>query len=216
MNSFDHENNFYFTCDYTRMAKWAAHYEFFKMTQNLPGAIVECGLFKGVSFIRFAMFRKIFSNNHSKKMIGFDVFDEFPKSDFKDDQIYIERFLSEVGSRDSIDENELMTILKDKGVDDNLELVKGDICQTVPEYVKKEPSLKISLLNLDVDIFEPSVTTLEYFWPRIVKGGIIILDDYGKFTGETKAIDDYFSDKDVKIQKFPFCQYPSYIVKESF
>lgn len=216
MKPFDYENNFYFTCDYTRMAKWAAHYEFFKMTNNLPGAIVDCGLFKGISFIRFAMFRKMFSNNHSKKMIGFDVFDEFPKSKFKDDQIYIDRFLSEVGSRDSIDVDELTNILKNKGVDENLELVKGDICETIPKYIEKEPSLKISLLNLDVDIYEPSVTILEHFWPRIVKGGVIILDDYGKFTGETKAIDDYFSDKDVEIKKFTFCQYPSYIAKGEF
>ena len=64
------------------MAKWAAHNEFFKMTEDLPGTIVECGLFKGVSFIRFAMFRRMFGNNHSKKMIGFDVFGKFPDSIF--------------------------------------------------------------------------------------------------------------------------------------
>ena len=215
MNSFDYENNFYFTCDYTRMAKWAAHYEFFKMTWELPGTIVESGLFKGISFIRFAMFRKMFGNNHSKKMIGFDVFDEFPESTFEGDQLYIDRFLSEVGTRKSIDKDELMRILKEKGVDENLELVKGDICKTIPKYIEKEPSLKISLLNLDPDIYEPSVTTLEYLWPRIVKGGVLILDDYGKFTGETTAVDEYFSDKDIEIKKFPFCQYPSYIVKET-
>jgi hypothetical protein len=215
MSSFDYENNFYFTCDYTRMAKWAAHYEFFKMTWELPGTIVESGLFKGISFIRFAMFRKMFGNNHSKKMIGFDVFDEFPESTFRGDQLYIDRFLSEVGTRKSIDKDELMRILKEKGVDENLELVKGDICKTIPKYIEKEPSLKISLLNLDPDIYEPSVTTLEYLWPRIVKGGVLILDDYGKFTGETTAVDEYFFDKDIKIKKFPFCQYPSYIVKET-
>ena len=33
-NSFEYENNFYLTCYYTRMAKWAAHYEFFKMTED--------------------------------------------------------------------------------------------------------------------------------------------------------------------------------------
>ena len=109
-----------------------------------------------------------------------------------------------------------MDVLKYKGIDENLELVEGDICETIPKYIDIEPSLKISLLNLDPDIYEPSVTTLEYLWPRIVKGGILILDDYGKFTGETKAIDDYFKGKDVKIRKFSFCQYPSYIIKEDF
>ena len=215
-NSFEYENNFYLTCDYTRMAKWAAHYEFFKMTEDLPGTIVECGLFKGVSFIRFAMFRRMFGNNHSKKMIGFDVFGKFPDSTFELDRKYIDKFLSETGTGDGISKKQLMDVLKYKGIDENLELVEGDICETIPKYIDKEPSLKISLLNLDPDIYEPSVTTLEYFCPRIVKGGILILDDYGKFTGETKAIDDYFKGKDVKIRKFSFCQYPSYIIKEDF
>tara|TARA_B100000287_G_scaffold366915_1_gene362394 strand:+ start:461 stop:1129 length:669 start_codon:yes stop_codon:yes gene_type:complete len=216
MSSFDYENNFYHTCDYTRMAKWAAHYEFFKRTWELPGTIIECGLFKGISFIRFAMFRKMFGNNFSKKMIGFDVFGEFPKSDFEGDQVYIDRFLNEVGSKNSISIEELNKILDDKGVNENLELIKGDICETIPKFIEREPSLKISLLHLDPDIYEPSVTTLEYLWPRLVKGGILILDDYGKFTGETTAADDYFKDKDVEIKKFPFCQYPSYIIKETF
>ncbi len=48
-------------------------------------------------------------------------------------------------------------------------------------------------------------------YPRIVKGGILILDDYGEWPGETKAVNDYFKDQDVTIQKFPFYQFPSYI-----
>jgi len=197
------------------MAKWVAHYELFQRTKDLPGAFVECGLFKGVSFLRFAMFRAIFGNENSLKMIGFDVFGEFPASSFKQDQKYIDRFISEAGSS-SIDEHQLLGLLKDKKIDKNVDLVKGDICQTVPEYLKKEPSLRISLLNLDVDIYDPSVTILENFWPRIVKGGILILDDYGKFTGETNAVDEFFRGKDVTINKFPFCQFPSYIVKNDF
>lgn len=37
--------------------------------------------------------------------------------------------------------------------------------------------------------------------------------DYGVFTGETKAVDEYFQDQDVVINKFPFCMTPCYIVK---
>ena len=76
--------------------------------------------------------------------------------------------------------------------------------------------MKISLLNLDVDIYAPSVTILKSLWPRIVKGGVIILDDYGKFTGETNAVDEFFKGKNVSIKKFPFAQFPSYIVKNDF
>ena len=97
-----------------------------------------------------------------------------------------------------------------------MELIKGDICETIPKYLERDPSLRISILNLDVDIYEPSVVILEQLWPRIVKGGVLIIDDYGKFTGETKAVDEFFRGKNVTIEKFPFCQFPSYVVKHDF
>lgn len=61
------ENNFYLSCDITRISKILAHYELFKMVQDIPGAIVECGVFKGASFSRFASFRGLFGNPFSKK-----------------------------------------------------------------------------------------------------------------------------------------------------
>jgi hypothetical protein len=107
-----------------------------------------------------------------------------------------------------------MGVLRHKGIASHVELVKGDIRKTVPAYLKTHPALKISLLNLDVDIYEPSKIILEYLYPRIVKGGVILLDDYGVVAGETKAVDEYFRDSSVKIRKFPFCVTPSYIIKD--
>lgn len=46
------------------------------------------------------------------------------------------------------------------------------------------------------------------------KGGVLVLDDYGTIPGETKAVDEYFKDQDVKILKFPFAMTPCYIIKE--
>lgn len=85
--------------------------------------------------------------------------------------------------------------------------------ERVPKYVKDNPQLKISLLNLDTDIYEPAVTILENFYPRITRGGILILDDYETFPGEAKAVDDYFKDRKIEIKKFSFCMTPCYIVK---
>ena len=59
---FDYENNFYLSCDITRISKILAHYELYKKVIDLPGEIVECGIFKGASFARFAMFRELFGN----------------------------------------------------------------------------------------------------------------------------------------------------------
>jgi hypothetical protein len=113
----------------------------------------------------------------------------------------------------SITVSELEKIMNYKNIY-NFELVKGDILKTLPEYVERNPQLKISLLHLDTDIYEPSKIILEILYDKVVRGGVIVLDDYGTFAGETKAVDDFFADKEVHIQKFPFSQStPSYIIK---
>lgn len=209
----EYENDFYLSCDVGRMSKIMAHYELFKKTLDLPGAIVECGVFKGTSLIRLAMFRDLFANPSGKKLIAFDVFGKFPMPSLEEDKTFRKEFVAEAGEQ-SIGQDQLMKVLKHKQIDKNVELVKGDICKTLPEYVKKHSELKISFLNLDTDIYDPAVVILEHLWPRVVKGGVLLLDDYGIFPGENKAVDDFFKDEDIIIKKFPYCKSASYIIKE--
>ncbi|HEQ78466.1 MAG TPA: dTDP-6-deoxy-L-hexose 3-O-methyltransferase, partial [Euryarchaeota archaeon] len=211
--SFEYENNFYHSSDITRIGKILAHYELYKMVLDVPGAIVECGVFKGTSLIRFATFRELFGNPFSKQIIGFDTFAEFPETNFEEDKKMRQYHLDTAGG-ESISSQQLLDILKHKSIDKNVELVEGDITKTLPEYVEAHPELKISLLNLDTDIYEPSKVILDCLYPRLVKGAVLLLDDYGTFPGETKAVDEYFADKNEKIQKLPFCMSPCYLIKE--
>ncbi|MDB4668950.1 TylF/MycF family methyltransferase [bacterium] len=210
--AFEYENGFYLTCHPSRMAKHLAHLELMKKTWNTYGAIVECGVFKGASLTRFAMYRSLFGTALSKKIIGFDVFGEFPETKYNDDQKPRKEFINNAGNC-SISRTQLINILKDKGCSENVELVEGDVCVTVPEYIGNNPGLKISLLHLDVDIFEPSVTIMEQLFPRLMPGGILIIDDYERFPGETKAVDDALEGTGLKIQKFNYCSTPCYVVK---
>ena len=210
--AFEYENNFYLSCDITRISKILSHYEIYKMIKEIPGEIVECGVFKGASYLRFAMFREVFGNPFSKKIIGFDTFGKFPETSFQDDEKTRNQFIDSAGA-DSISKEQLLKILNHKGLNKHIDLIEGDITETVPAYVKANPELKISLLNLDTDIYEPAVTILEHLYPKITKGGILMLDDYGTHPGETKAVDDYFHNKDVEIKKFSFAMTPCYIVK---
>ena len=208
---FDYENNFYLSCDNSRIGKMIAHYELLKLSSNIPGCIIECGVFKGVSLIRFATFLKLLKKSN-KKIIAFDTFGKHTTTKISSDHKRRKILLSH--GKEGISEKQLMSILKRKGLEKNIQLIKGDITETVPRYLKLNPKLKISLLNLDVDIYEPSVTILEYLYSRIVKGGVLILDDYGTFPGETKAVDDFFKGQKIKIRKFPYCTTPSYIIKD--
>ncbi len=211
-NSFDYENNFYLSCDNSRIGKLMVHYELFKMTIDKPGSIIECGIFKGISLIRFATFRNLL-NKKSKKIIGFDMFGKFPETNFKQDQTLRKKFIKDAGPS-GISKKQLEQILKRKKLNKKIELIQGDITKTIPKYIEKNPNLKISFLNLDTDVYEPAVTILENLYPKIVKGGILVLDDYKVFPGETKAVNEYFKDKNIKINKFPFSKTPHYIIKK--
>src|SRR5690625_3544359 len=95
--AFEYENNFYLSCDNTRLSKILAHFKLFEMARDLPGAIIECGVFKGSSLVRFAGFRDLFGNPFSHKIIGFDVFDEFPTTVFEEDRKYRDKFIKDAG-----------------------------------------------------------------------------------------------------------------------
>lgn len=210
---FDYENNFYLSCNTQRISKCIAHYELFKKIINVPGEIVECGVFKGASFTRWAHFRNMLLNNSARKIIGFDIFGEFPDTNFEGDKAQLEKFINSAGNQ-SISVEQLTQVLENNNLNSNVELIKGDILLTVPEYIKAHPELKIALLNLDTDIYEPAVTILENLFPHIATGGVLLIDDYGVFPGETKAVDDYFKDHDFKICRLPYAKTPAYLIKQ--
>ncbi len=210
--AWEYENDFYLSCDATRMSKVLAHYELFRSVAGLPGAIVECGVFKGTSLARFAMFRELFGHADGKRIIGFDAFGAFPETAFADDIAHREEFVSSAGES-GLSVEQMERVLAHKGVGANVELVAGDINVTVPAYAAANPELRISLLNLDTDIYEPAVTILEHLYPRIVRGGVLILDDYTTWPGETAAVDEYFADRGVTIEKFEFAMTPCFVRK---
>ena len=61
------------------------------------------------------------------------------------------------------------------------------------------PEFKISLLHIDIDLYEATKIILELLYPKVVNGGVIIFDEYGTFGGETIAIDEYFRGKNIEI-----------------
>jgi hypothetical protein len=209
----DYENGFYLTSHVTRLAKMLAHYELYKMIVGLPGHVVECGVYKGASFLRFATFREILESPHSRKIIGFDAFGEFPREgEDADNRAFIERFSAQGG--DGIARDSLLEVLAYKRFE-NVELIQGDICSTVPHYVTAHPALKIALLHIDVDVYRPTKVILEHLFERVVAGGVIVLDDYGTVAGETQAIDEFCSkaERELLIQKLPISHVPAYIRK---
>jgi hypothetical protein len=214
-NSFDYENGFYLTSNYKRTGRLLAHYELYKIIASLEGDIVECGVFKGASLMRFINFIQLFEQDKSFKrnVVGFDIFGKFPGTDFEPDKEELQAFIDETGGGISIDKEELENYINLKKFV-NYKLVKGDILQTVPKFVSDNPGTKIALLNIDTDIYEPCKVILEQLAPRVIKGGVIIFDDYGVFQGETELADEYAAKHGFEIKSFDFTKVPYYLIKK--
>lgn len=209
---FDYENGFYATADPSRFSKFITHLEFFKQTSSVRGEILEFGIFKGNSFFRWIKFRDLLEQTSSRKVIGFDIFGDFPEAKFEGDKQRRDDFVEETNGGKSISLEEMQELLDKQSLSKNVELVKGDILVTLKEYLNKNPHLKISLLHIDVDLYEPVKEILEQLYDRVSTGGIIILDDYGTFAGTNKAVDDFFNNK-AEVKKLPFSNTISFIVK---
>ena len=206
------ENIYHLKTDITSISNLINHYEIYKKIISLPGDVVECGVFKGISLTRFLTFREILENYNSRKIYGFDVFGKFPKAKNQGDKSFLKRWEKSAG--DGIDVKELNDILLDKKFS-NFELVKGDVKKTIPNLIKQHPVFKISLLHLDMDIYEPTKFTLNKLFPHVVKGGIILIDDYSRVHGATKATNEFLKNKiHLKIETLKFNKKLKYIVKK--
>lgn len=72
---------------------------------------------------------------------------------------------------------------------DDLEIVKGDIVQTLRTWRPR----RIALLRLDTDWYESTTAELELLYPLLSRGGVLIIDDYGHWEGSRQAVDEFFA-----------------------
>lgn len=80
---------------------------------------------------------------------------------------------------------------------ENIHLCKGMVENTLPEKAPDE----IAILRLDTDWYESTRHELETLYPRLSVGGVLIIDDYGYWAGARKAVDEYFSDKPILLNR---------------
>lgn len=211
---FMYENGFYLTSQPYRLGNILAHYELYKMIMNLPGDVIELGVFKGGGLIQWGTFRELLENEKSRKLVGFDVFGEFPSSEkMESDKAFIDKW-NTCFKDEFITKEEIYESLRLKGIG-NVELVQGNILDTLPAYLEQNKQMRIALLHIDTDVYEPCRLGLELLYERVVPNGVIVFDDYSTIEGETAAVDEFFADIRHSFMKFPFSHTkPIYMVKE--
>ncbi len=210
-NKWEYENGFYLTSEPSRIGKVLSQFEIFKKILKVEGDIFEFGVFKGSSLMRLAAFRKIL-NIDDKIIYGFDIFGKFPKQKIAEDNKFIKNFEKKSGI--GISKKDLNNFLKLKKFL-NIKLIQGDIMKTLPRFLKLNKNLKISLIHIDVDVYHPSKLILESLYNSLSAGGIIMFDDYSIIEGETKAVNEFFSNKKIKkvILNAKYSRTPYYYIK---
>lgn len=149
--------------------------------QQLAGDIVECGVWKGGNII---LARKLCPD---RVCWLYDTFAGMVNPTKWD--LTRGGYAMEVGS-DAVSVDEVIQNLEAAGTYDEAKLrfvvgaVEDTLCGgSVPE--------QIALLRLDTDWYASTKIELEVLWPRLVKGGILIVDDYGHWQGARKAVDEF-------------------------
>ena len=216
---YDGFNDFILSSDVKVFGKLLARTSLMQKVKNIPGDILECGIFKGTGLFTFLKLKRFLNPNSGKKVIGFDFFDSdslleslsgqdknamsvlFDQRGFSHKESYFEYFKS--------------FILECGFQDYEFDLVKGDVSRTIPEYLSTRPGLKISLLYLDLDIAKPTYDVLVSAWDRVSRGGIVVFDEYAFHKwSESKGVDKFFKDKQVTVQSLDHIAPSAYVIKE--
>jgi len=206
-NKWDLYNGFFLNDDVERLRKFLVREHFFKMSLELPGDIVEIGVFKGTGIAQLLKLREIFIPASNKKVIGFDLFSESNnyKETLKDNDDKLDKYYTNSGvameegiSRDDISyliDKMKLTNTRMGFNTDIYQLIEGDVEKTIPDYLENNPGFRISYLYLDLDIDKPTYISLNLLYDRIVRGGIIVFDEYAceKWT-ESNAVDRFLKE----------------------
>src|SRR6266851_932713 len=189
------------------LKRFLALYEIFKLVLPVKGSIVECGVFRGFGVMSWAKLSAMLEpENLMRCVYGFDTFAGFPAVHDRDQTKHEEREAGQLAS-DSYDE--LQRLITEYDADrflghvDKVGLVRGDIANTVPEFVKSNPHLVVSLLFMDCDLYEPTRVALEHFVPRMPKGAVLAFDELDNriWPGETQALLDSVGVRNLRLRR---------------
>ena len=172
------------------------------VANGLPGAFVECGVWRGGSMAAAALTLQSLGDT-SRDLYLFDTFEGMTEPAERDRSysgMSAQSVLSGaarkagrnhwcIASIEDVTENMRATGYPMERV----HLVKGSVERTIPQSAPET----IALLRLDTDWYSSTKHELEHLYPRLVEGGVLIVDDYGEWAGARKAVDDYFSGQPV-------------------
>jgi hypothetical protein len=216
---FDNFNEFIMSSDKRVFNKLIARTLLYNEVKNIPGDIVECGVFKGSGLFTFLKLKNLYNPNSSKKVIGFDFFNTSELISTLNTNNDKESMSTLFEGRNFEHNNTYKDYLENKLLmngftHDDFLLVQGDISLTSKNFSLENPGFKISILYMDLDLEKPTYDTLNNLWQNISKGGIIIFDEYGYHKwSESRGVDRFIEENGLQIHHLNYFCPTAYIKK---
>jgi O-methyltransferase len=175
------------------------------VVNKIPGDIVECGVWKGGSMMAVAKALLALSSSE-RGLYLFDTFAGMTPPSGKD-KSRLERKSTEESFESMRAEDgtcrwcyssleETRRNLSTVGYSDQkLHFIKGPVEETLPQNAPEQ----IALLRLDTDFYESTKHEMVHLFPRLVSGGVLLLDDYGHWEGQRLAVDEYLLERKVPL-----------------
>jgi O-methyltransferase len=165
--------------------------------RGVPGAIVECGVWRGGSMMAAAM-TLLRLGVSDRELYLYDTFAGMPPPTEADTTRSGERAADLLAQGDESSHIWAIASLGDvrKAVlsvgypEERIHFVEGLVEKTLPATAPQE----IALLRLDTDWYRSTKHELEHLYPRLAPGGVLILDDYGHWQGARRAVDEYLAE----------------------
>jgi len=193
--------------------------ELYQLIMNIPGVIMEFGIWWGQNIVLFENLRAIYEPfNYDRRVIGFDTFAGYPKIsnvDKKSETIKIggytvcENYKEYLEQLIDYHEKENVLFTKNKHT-----LIQGDASETITRYLKENSETVIALAYFDMALYEPTKKSLEAIQSHLIKSSIIALDELNapEYPGETMALKDSWGLQKYEIRKSKFMPGRSYII----
>lgn len=203
------------------LKRFLALYEIFKLVLPVKGSVVECGVYRGFSLMAWAKLSTMLEpENLTRRIYGFDSFEGFPAVHRKDQGAFKATVEGEFRTSNTYDE--LLELIREYDADrflghiGKVELIRGNLVKTVPEFVAAHQHLIVSLLFIDCDLYEPTRVALEHFLPRMPRGGIVAFDELDNpiWPGETAALVEQVGLGRLRLRRLEWDPYISYAVLE--
>ncbi len=171
--------------------------------KKIPGAVVECGVWRGGAVLAMVM-SLVAAGDTERDIYLFDTFEGMTEPGDVDVSLYDKPALDSWRefegegrkawdywfNKETFNLDDVKGLIHSSGYPpERIHFVVGRVEDTIPEGAPDE----IAVLRLDTDWYQSTKHEMEHLYPRVVKGGVLMVDDYGHWDGSRRAVDEFFA-----------------------